>query len=223
MGSHRREVKRTDLCCKFGGFSRNASAKQAASDGEKLLALLRPVAGRTPLPSSKYLHHWAKRWQRLPRFGRMRIAVKLDDELAVAVGMMVVTITTAPKPSFKESKVIIGICGLHSVARRYQRSAQRSDQAIFDDLVPLARASFGLAGIGDFAVECPSGGRWIGNFDPKKYASARRLRDAGPSKPRADHGWKHDHGSEIITGGLTPNGPFVTERYPKRLVIEVLN
>lgn len=170
------------------------SARQAAAELERICAPLRGTDRKSVIPSHQYLKLFGKKFTRLPAFGRLNqpvvkfangrlqiaelrliaTTIALEDwdgenELAVAVGLLVVT---AEPPRLAEQRILLAVIGLHALARRYQRSPHRSDTAVLGDMIPLAQNSFGIAVAhpGEFAVEVPSGtGRWIGAFQPRAH------------------------------------------------------
>jgi hypothetical protein len=65
---------------------------------------------------------------------------------------------------------LLAVIGLHALARRFGRGADRGNLAVIRDLLPIIPAVPGIlreASIRreahNFEVSCPAGGRWIGS------------------------------------------------------------
>lgn len=163
-----------------------ATTATATAIAEGLVAPLRPRPGFLPMPKHALLREFPAVWKRgMPAFGRLRLVAGFEggklqvvelrtepmaitaagwseDEPAIAV--ILKTLVIRP-PEFEEKAIILAVAGLHALARRYQRSRERADDAVLRDLLPLARGAVNLAraGGGEFAIPIPAGGRWIGS------------------------------------------------------------
>lgn len=149
---------------------------------ERLVAPLRPRGRFTPVARQVVLEMLGLAWRRRSPLGRLRLVVNYarprldivdlrladarvygwsgDDEPALAVVLHHVGI--APPAPTRESVTMIAALGLHALARRFQRGADRSDAAVLADLVELAlRAPDAVAAGGEFEVATPNG-RWVG-------------------------------------------------------------
>jgi len=158
----------------------NASAD---AEAEALLQPFRPVAGFTPMPRHDHLRRLARRWRALPAFGRLRLVAKFDfgklqivelrvapagivaagwSEEEPAFAVMLRTVAIAP-PEFVETTRLLAAVGLHGLARRFERGADRTDDAVLRDLLPLAcGCPAAIRAGGDFAIPVPGTGAWIG-------------------------------------------------------------
>jgi hypothetical protein len=154
---------------------------------DALFAPLRPTERFTPIPRRAALERLAETYKKLPRApGRLRTIVKYEPgrlqvaELRLvpltltgetwegrtepAFGVSIFQALCAPPEPFSDCQTTIVTCGLHSVARAYERHPDHSDVRVLEDLRELAVA--GLAaierGVGEFQIPAPSGGCWIG-------------------------------------------------------------
>jgi hypothetical protein len=95
-----------------------------------------------------------------------------EDEPALA--LLLRSITIHP-PEFAETNHRIVGAGLHSLARRFQRGASRSDRAVLRDLLALAEGCpAAVAAGGEFAITVPGGGSWIGAVAPGATVAIRK-------------------------------------------------
>jgi hypothetical protein len=159
---------------------------RAAAAGDALIRPLRPKPNFTPMPRHEKLRELVSRWRALPNFNRcggmaefadgvlrivelhlcpvrMRFATWNDDgdELAVALRLRLIRI--AP-PHFAERDELVADIGLHALARRFERGADRDDAAVLSDVTVLGPAWRAAAEAGgEFGIAVPSGGRWIGS------------------------------------------------------------
>lgn len=167
-------------------------AAEAAAD--RLLSPFRPRPCFTPMPRHAELRRLAQQWRRLPSFGRLRLVISSDpghlqilelrvtpsrieadgwaeDEPALAIKLT--TIAIKP-PEFEEKHLLIAGIGLHALARRYQRGADRADAAVLADLLPIATGYRATARAkGEFTIPA-GGGRWIGAVGPFDAAALVR-------------------------------------------------
>jgi hypothetical protein len=173
--------------------SKIATANAVAEpEVERLLAPFRPRPGFVPWPRHTMLRSLARRWGALPRGNRFPSAAKRccdvgkieladlwlkpsrllqpgwsDNELAITLSLRIVSIEP---PSFSDESLIVAQIGLHALARRYERGADRTEAAVLNDLLGLAPgyvATFGdpdeIEDGDDFAIPAPAGGGfWIG-------------------------------------------------------------
>jgi hypothetical protein len=150
---------------------------------EALIFPLRPRPDFAPQYGPRMLHLAASRWRALPDLGRLRLVARLEagkldlaelrlvpsridaarwSEDEPALGVMLRTVAVAP-PTFEEKALLIVGVGLHALARRYERGADRADRAVLADLLPIAVGYPALIRArGEFAVPVRGGGRWIG-------------------------------------------------------------
>jgi hypothetical protein len=152
------------------------------------LALTAPLCQRgefLPIFTKGSLRLTEARWKALPqRWGRLRLVAHNDgDRLSVAefrmvdfrtrmaawngdeLGLAVALVNVEMKlPSaFSFDSQVLAIVGLHGLARRYARAADRSDLAVVRDLLPIAVAApAALAKGGEFEIQAGDG-RWIGS------------------------------------------------------------
>jgi hypothetical protein len=160
--------------------SAHALAEEAA---EKLIAPFRSRPGFTPMPQHKMLDRLLRRYRAQRSLARLRLISKFEDgklqlielraepsrvtlpgwdgaELAVTVTLR--TLAIKP-PAFSQTTLPMACVGLHALARRFQRGADRSERAVLRDLEALGRGwRAAVAGTVEFAVPAPGGGRWIG-------------------------------------------------------------
>ncbi len=105
---------------------------------------------------------------------RAAMAAWNGDELSIAVAVLSVTMTLPSTFSFGSKT--LAIVGLHALARRYARGADRRDLAVVMDMLPIAVAApAALARGGDFEIQAGEG-RWIGTrmlLDGKPVLSVR--------------------------------------------------
>jgi hypothetical protein len=151
----------------------------------QLTAPLLPRGGFTPVFDPRLLWLIEARWKELPEWGRLRaVASTIDsdklsiaelriipfrhrmagwsqDELAVALGVIAVAMQR-PSTFLIEVKLAATL-GLHALARRYERGADRRDLAVLRDVLPIALAApAALRAGGEFEVGAGDG-RWIGS------------------------------------------------------------
>jgi hypothetical protein len=82
------------------------------------------------------------------------------DELSIAVALVSVTMTLPS--SFSFSSKTLALIGLHALARRYGRGADRRDLAVVMDMLPIAIGAPAILRVGgDFEIAAGDG-RWIG-------------------------------------------------------------
>jgi hypothetical protein len=151
----------------------------------QLIGPLTPRDGFTPHYTQETLRITAARWGRLPDWGRLRIASKIrnrthlqlaesrlcpfrvvmpgwdDTELSVAIALTVIDLRT---PDFyREHVQVLGAVGLHALARRFERGADRSDKSVLRDLftIGVAWPDAIRADSGEFEIAASSG-KWIG-------------------------------------------------------------
>jgi hypothetical protein len=164
----------------FIGLARAFRARIAGPPRIDLLRRVRPRPGFQPMPRHAYLRRLAAEWRAQPHPGRLALLAEFDDgrlhvaelraapakmrfaaagfeELAITIGFHVVTMLP---PKFREMSAIVADIGLHALARRYQRVADNSDEAMRADLAALAPKWRDTAG--EFRIPAPSGGEWIG-------------------------------------------------------------
>jgi hypothetical protein len=196
-------VQRTHVPMEFVGKARTLRSKvlKAYADFEdardKITAPFRPRPGWTPMPRLALLRALPVAWRALPSFCRLRLVAGFDDaerklqiaELHLApssiygawsgddepaLAILLHTVAIAP-PAFRETHTLIAAIGLHALARRVERGADRSDAAVLRDFHPLATAMpAGVKQGGEFAIPCPeSGGRWLGAVAEGKYLLCR--------------------------------------------------
>ena len=149
---------------------------------EALISPFRPRPGWRPMPRRAMLDRLGRRWQRLPGLGRLRCVAKFaagklqiaeirlapsqiamaawgsEGELAVAILCRLIVVKP---PSFSEVIVPFVHVGLHALARRLERSGDREDAAVLQDLGPLARSWRDTIGGDEFEIPAGSG-KWIG-------------------------------------------------------------
>jgi hypothetical protein len=154
---------------------------------EQLIAPFRPRNYPRDPPRDTALKRLGARLRSVPAFCRLRAAVDLSagrlqvvelwvipakleheswdaDEAALALAVR--SLTIAPRDFAEKNTRIAGI-GLHALARRYERVPDRSDRAVLADFLALAEGYPALiAAGGEFSIEVPSGGRWIGAIAP---------------------------------------------------------
>jgi hypothetical protein len=134
--------------------------------------VLLPEAGRLGDPIGEF----ADRKLRLAELRaypiRMRFAAwDGADELAPALRM---TLVVCAPPRFRCENMLLADVGLHALARRYERGADRSDAAVLRDLVPLARSAATVNG--EFAIPTADNGCWIGRVTRVRGASVLAVR-----------------------------------------------
>jgi hypothetical protein len=185
----------------FIGLARTLRNKvvkaRAVGAGDRLIKPFQPRPEFTPFPSHRLLYRLARDWDRLPTVGRLSSIASLregrlqlaelrviparirfegwdDDELALSLRS--IAAICAP-PAFTASRTLIADVGLHALARRFERGADRSEEAVLHDLAPLAREHRGIAEHGgEFAIPATSGGRWIGSVTIVKGARVLAVR-----------------------------------------------
>jgi hypothetical protein len=152
----------------------------------QLTAPLLPRGDFTPIFTRQTLAVTAARWRKLPQWGRLRPTASTitrdrvaigelrliqfrsymtswgEDELAVAI--TAVSVTMAQPSTFKFDSLPLALIGLHALARRYGRGADRRDLAVIRDLLPIIPAAPGiLRDGGECEIPTSDGGRWIGS------------------------------------------------------------
>jgi hypothetical protein len=177
--------------------SRVVAAERAfVDDIEPMVAPLRPRERFTPVPRQVVVRILGRTWRYRGPLGRLDLVARYDnprldlidirladakvicdawvgdDEPALAVVLHHVGI--APPAPLRESATMLASLGLHALARRYQRGADRSDDAIKADLLALAHAAPGaVIDGGGFEIATPSGGCWIGAVVDSRYCLVR--------------------------------------------------
>jgi hypothetical protein len=165
-------------------IARAYDAWSAAAD--QLTAPLRPSGGFTPVFTRQSIAVTAARWRNLPQWGRLRPVASTNDrdrlslgelrlipfrtvmeawdadELSVAIAA--VSVGMARPSIFGLDLRLLAIVGLHALARRFERGADRRDLAVLRDLLPIIPAAPGIlrAG-GECEIAAADGGRWIGS------------------------------------------------------------
>jgi hypothetical protein len=150
-----------------------------------MVAPLRPRPRFRPVPRQALLKILGRAWRDSEPLGRLDLVVKYvkprldlidiravpakvyceswpgDDEPALAI--IVDHLGIAPPAPLRESSTMLASLGLHALARRFQRGADRSDDAVKADLLALAHAApDAVIDGGEFEIATPSGGRWVG-------------------------------------------------------------
>jgi hypothetical protein len=69
----------------------------------------------------------------------------------------------------------LAVIGLHALARRFERGADRDEHQVVADTLPLGRAFRAQvkSGAAEFAIDAPSGGKWLGSM--MAYGTVRLL------------------------------------------------
>jgi hypothetical protein len=152
---------------------------------ERMVAPLRPRPGFRPVPRHVLMRALLTAFRRRLRAGRLALSAEFagggltltdlrlapagvssdawaEDEPAVAI--VAYRLCIRP-PAFSETGALVCTVGLHALARRYERGADRTDDAVIADLGCLARLlPDALRRGGEFDISAP-GGRWIGAVD----------------------------------------------------------
>jgi hypothetical protein len=139
-------VDRSRLCA--AQQDRRGAPADRDRDSEADRALQAPPRLR-PGPRKAHLERLARRWRALPSLGRLRLATRFEDgrlhiaelrlvpskieaagwdggEPALAIALQSIKIEP---PAYAEKGVLICGIGLHAIARRYERGADRADTA----------------------------------------------------------------------------------------------
>jgi hypothetical protein len=191
----------------FVGLARQFRNKVVAEeqafldDISPMVAPLRPRERFRPVPRQVVVRILGRAWRSREPLGRLDLVTRYDkprldlidiravpaeiycdawvgdDEPALAIVLHHVGI--APPAPLRESSTMLASLGLHALARRYQRGADQSIDAVLADLRELAvRAPDAVIAGGEFEVATPSGGRWIGAVVDRRYALVRTFLDA---------------------------------------------
>lgn len=174
-----------DLIRRIAASHRAADARRSA-----LLAPFRPAESIRifmPTPRPGAMTRLASRLRTAAPLCRLRLTVEHEgDGLTVAeawlmpaavendnwageepaLALLQRRLEIGPLRFVDEHRYVAGV-GLHGLARRYERCADRSDTAVLGDLAALAEGyAAAAASGGEFEIPVPSGGRWIGAVGP---------------------------------------------------------
>jgi hypothetical protein len=165
------------------------SSARTDAIAEALISPLRRKPGFTPMPRHRLLASIPRKWRQMADLGRLNLIAEFErgvlriselrvvadgvtisdegwaeDEPGLAVALYDLIISP---PRFSERMRPIAVLGLHALARRYQRSLDRTDAGVLANIRPLANG--GLAAIktpGEFSIQAPGGGRWVSSVQP---------------------------------------------------------
>jgi hypothetical protein len=173
----------------FVGLARQLRTKVAEAHAryetaaEALITPFRPRPGFTPMPRRAMLERLLRRYRAQRSLSRLRLISKFEDgkfqiielraepsrmtlpgwedaELAVTVSLHALVIRP---PAFSQLTLPLACVGLHALARRFQRGADRTDRTVLCDIEALGRGwRTAVQGTMEFEVPAPGGGRWIG-------------------------------------------------------------
>jgi hypothetical protein len=161
-----------------------------------ILERLRPTPRFQPIPKLKVLRALPEAWRALSLLGRLKIIAEFDEDTktlklgeirlaqasigdvswddtedALSINLHQYTIT---QKSFSAINGTIAGCGLHSLARRYERGAVRTDEAVLRDLQALAlNISDAVKQGGDFNIDVSGGGKFVGQIVDEQYGLVR--------------------------------------------------
>jgi hypothetical protein len=170
----------------------------AAAARDRLLAPLRPKGNFTPIPTHSRLQRVAEEWWAMPAFARlgliadfadgalkiaelrarrvrMRFTARNDGEAELALAVELKLVRMQP-PAFREETKPLVDAGLHTLARRFERGADRSEAAVLADLSALARAYPNkIIARGEFKIAAARG-YWVGSGTTVKGVPALAVR-----------------------------------------------
>jgi hypothetical protein len=153
---------------------------------ERLIKPFRPADRWHPMPRVAMLEELGQRWRGLPAVGRLRATASCNsgklsitemrvepsrlkiaawqDELGEPAVSIILRMISISPPRFSDRTRTAAIFGLHALARRHERGANRTAQAVLEDMKALGLAYHTVLKAEDeFAIPAPGGGRWIGS------------------------------------------------------------
>jgi hypothetical protein len=138
---------------------RIASAHRAWLDGAvDLAAPLMPRDDFTPTFTKQSLSVTAARWKSLPEWGRLGVGAEIGrdrvqlaetrlapfkmvmadwDEPELSIAVVLVSVQMRVPTTFTDTVRVLGVVGLHGIARRFERGSDRSEREVLRDFMSI--------------------------------------------------------------------------------------
>ncbi len=157
------------------------STVEAKAQIERLISPLRPKPGIVKMPRHVILQQIRDHWLKLPKTGqldtvatfdkgklkvgelratptRLRYAGWTEGDYEHSISLTHTLVFIHP-PQFVYDRRDAVAFGLHAIARRYERGADKSDAAVLNDMVPLSLLTYEQRAEFEIPV---NGGSWVG-------------------------------------------------------------